>query len=80
VLDAAGRRRQRWALVEPETFARRRSWLYRVLTRDGSPAPYGGSYGGTYRLAVGIVSLSGLMYWLVVGFSGWACSFVDGIA
>jgi hypothetical protein len=45
-------------------------WLYRVLTRNGSPAPYGGTNGGTYRVAVGIASFSGLTYWLVVGVLG----------
>ena len=48
-------------------------WRYRILTRDGSPPRYPGNssepyrYNGYYRLAVGLVSFAGLVYWFVAG-------------
>lgn len=47
-------------------------WRYRILTHEGRPPNYPGprdgtyAYNGYYRLTVGLVSLPGLMYWLVV--------------
>jgi hypothetical protein len=47
-------------------------WRYRVLTHAGRPPDYPGpgddtyAYNGYYRLTVGLVSLPGLVYWLVV--------------
>jgi hypothetical protein len=49
-------------------------WRYRILRFDGSPPEYPpprttGTYGynGYYRLAGGIVSTAGVVYWLLVG-------------